>query len=358
MTAIAAVTLLLTPPPPATAGIFGATKSDVASKVAELPNMDSGIYALGLDFGLDAGHIAAESQSGKIYIWDWRTKSVETVLDMPKGFGKNMSTNPIQYNSDGSLLAVCDATGAGDVVARIWNTTTWLKLKDLIEVSSGLCSGLVFTPDGQQLIRTADTGGTPGNNLIAYTVSTWQPTWGIPIPGFTPVSLAISPDGEQAAVAGTIFVTPPNVQDPVQRFQQTRTDLQLQFVDVRQHKIVKVVNANSMGPLAWSPDSARLAVVGAQYAEIFDAKSGERLVHEKIENSGSMNVRFTSNGKYLIESDLNGRGKGLGVTIWDAQRKFLLQHISVGDVGSVAVSRDSKYLAVGETGRITIWQLK
>jgi hypothetical protein len=80
-------------------------------------------------------------------------------------------------------------------------------------------------------------------------------------------------------------------------------------------------------------------------------------VREKIEKSGHMNVRFTPDGRYFIESDMNGMGKGLGVNIWDGQRHKVLQHIP-GDIGSIGVSRDGKYLAVGTTGRTTIWQIK
>jgi hypothetical protein len=81
-------------------------------------------------------------------------------------------------------------------------------------------------------------------------------------------------------------------------------------------------------------------------------------VRGKIEHSGNMNVRFTSDGRFFIDSDLNGTGKGLGVNIWDGQHQKLLQHISAGDIGSIAVSRDGKLLAIGETGRTTIWQFK
>jgi WD40 repeat protein len=106
-----------------------------------------------------------------------------------------------------------------------------------------------------------------------------------------------------------------------------------------------------------APHGDRLALVGGLHVEIVDSRSGQKLLHEKVEKSGSMNVRFTSDGRYFIESDLNGRGKGLGVKIWDSQRRQLLQHIP-GDIGSIDVSHDGKYLAVGQTGRTTIWQFK
>jgi hypothetical protein len=76
-----------------------------------------------------------------------------------------------------------------------------------------------------------------------------------------------------------------------------------------------------------------------------------------LEKSGHMNVRYTPDGRHFIESNLNGMCKGLGVKIWDSHRKMLLQEMH-GDIGGIAVSRDNKYLAVGSTGRTTIWQFK
>lgn len=354
--------LLFASSPPASAGIFGG-KNDVAVKVAELPNPDSRIYPLGLDFGVDGSRIAIESQSGKIHIWDWRGKRVEKTIELPRAGNAVLATNPIVYSSDGRFLAACEVSGAGDVVVRIWDATTWLIAKDIaagtgIE-SRGGCTGGSFTSDGKQFARLANTHGTPGNNLIVYEVGTWQPLWGLQMEGLSPKSIAISRNGEYAAVAGTIVVVPQDVKDPLERLQQTKAASKVNVVDLRQRKVVKVIGmqGQTMGPLAWSPDSARLAIVGGSL-EIFEYPSGKSLIDEAIESAGSMNVRLTSDGRFLIASDLNGMGKGLGVKIWDSQHQKLLQHISVGDVGAIAVSRDGKYLAVGETGRTTIWEFK
>jgi WD40 repeat protein len=353
--------LLFASSPPASAGIFGASKNDVAVKVAELPNQDSRIYPLGLDFGPDAGRIAVESQSGKIHIWDWRAKRVEKTVELPHAGNALLATNPLVYSSDGRFLAACEVSGAGDVVVRIWDTATGSIAKDIaagtgIE-SRGGCTGASFTSDGKCFARTAHT--QRGNNLIVYEVGTWQPLWGLQMEGLSPKSIAISPNGEYAAVAGTIFVVPMDVKDPVERFQQTKMASKINVIDLGQRKIVGVIGmqGQTKGPVAWSPDGARLAIVGGAL-EIFDYPSGKSLINETIENAGSMNVRFTSDGRFLIASDLNGMGKGLGVKIWDSQHQKLLQHISVGDVGAIAVSRDGRYLAVGETGRTTIWQFK
>jgi WD40 repeat protein len=159
------------------------------------------------------------------------------------------------------------------------------------------------------------------------------------------------------AVGGILSVVDWGISSPLERARQIKHDANINIIDLQQRKIVKTIRADAVGPLAWSPEGARLALVGGPKVQIFDTRSGESLVNATIEKSGNMNVRFTSDGRYLIESDLNGMGNGLGVNIWDSQRHALLQHIP-GDIGSIAVSHDGKYFAVGATGRTTIWQFK
>jgi len=330
--------------PQASAGFFGASKNDVAVKVAELPTPNRELYPLGLDFSPDGNHIAIESVTEKIEIWDWRNKHVEKTVEKPHGGNSLGTTNPIQYSPDGRVLAVCEVSGAGDVVARIWNTDDWSIAKDIVAgtgIESGRsCTGIGFTPDGKQFVRTAKTVGTSGNNLIVYAVGTWQPLWGFPVPNYLPVSIAISPDGELAALGGTVTTVPENARGPNASLDLLRHDPTIYLIDLHQRKVQKVIPSSDRGTVAWTPDGARLAIVGGPYVEIFDVRSGQNLVREKIENSGDMNVRFTSDGRFFIDSDLNGMGKGLGVKIWDSQHKKLLQYIPVGDVGSIAVSRD------------------
>lgn len=342
--------------------IFGSNMNDVAMKIAELPEQYGEVIVRSLDFSPDGNRIAVESDGEKINIWDWRNRRVEKTIEKPRAGNAGNATNPLRYSPDGRFLAACEESGEGDVVVRIWNTVNWTIAKDIAAgtgtESLGACESIGFTPDGQQFIRTADTGGKPGNNLIVYAVSSWQPIWGLPLDAFfTPVSMAISPDGEMAAIAGTRTVIPWDVKDVNQRLQRIRHQPQIYIVSLRERNVVKVIQCIDRGPIAWSPDGLRLTVVGGPHVEIFDPRSGENLMRDKVEKSGSMNVRFTSDGRYFIDSDLNGMGKGLGVKIWDSQRHKLLQHIP-GDIGSIDVSRDGKYLAVGATGRTTIWQIR
>jgi WD40 repeat protein len=324
---IASVALLLASTPQAFAGIFGASKSDVAVKVAELPNPDSDIYPIGLDFGPDGSRIAVESQSAQIHIWDWRRNHIEKTMKMPQGFGNGVSTNSIKYSPDGRLLAACDGKAAGNIVVRIWTTDTWLTAKDIGDDGPGGCDAFAFSPDGKFLVYVIRRAGNPGNNLIAYAVGTWQLIWGLQVTNYAPVSIAISPNGQIAALGGTLTTVPENARDPNASLDLLKRDPTVYLVNLQQRKIQKAIPSSDRGSVAWSSDGARLAIVGGPHVEIFDALSGENQVREKIENSGTMNVRYTSDGRFFIDSDLNGMGKGLGVNIWDNQHQRLLQHI-------------------------------
>lgn len=338
----------------------GSSARDVAVTVAEFPEHDRYWIVPGLDFSPDGSRLAVESSDGKINVWDWRNKRLEKTVE--KAGGTNVGVaNPLRYSPDGRWLAVCHTTGVGDVVVRVWDTATWSIARDLVAGPSskgpGVCTDMGFSPDRKEFVRTADNNGQPGDGLIVYAVATWEPLWGLPLEDISPVSMAISPDGQLVAIAGTAPVFPEGVTDPIKRIQQVRYESYIYLVDLQQRRIVKRILAGVVGPLAWSPDGTRIAMTGGAGVEIFDVQSGKVARHEKVENAGRMNVRFTPDGRNLMDSDLNGMGKGLGVKIWDSSRQKLLQHIP-GDIGSLAVSRDGKYLAVGMTGRTTIWEFK
>jgi len=331
--------------------------SDVAVKIAELPEKHSDLIHRGLDFSPDGSRIAIESDGEKVNIWDWRNQHIEMTIQKPHGASGIIVTDPVQYSPNGRMLAICDSKGVGDVVIRIWDTESWTIAKDLTDSGAGSCNALRFTPDGKFLIRVVNRASLPGDNMIVYAVADWKTVWSLHFERFGAVSMAVDPKEDLAAIAGLLAVVPAGVVDPVERFRQTKLEPTVYIVNLRTHEIARAIKPAAMGPMQWSPDGTRVALAGRLHVEIFDPRSGESLVREKIEGSGDQNVRYTPDGRYFIESDLNGRGKGLGVQIWDYRRLNLLQKIP-GDVGSIGLSRDGKWLAVGDTGRTTIWQIQ
>jgi WD40 repeat protein len=335
--------------------ILGINMNEVAVKIIELPERESDLIILGVDINPDGNRIAVQSGGEKINIWDWRNHRIETTIEKPQSASNLMVTNPLQYSPTGNLLASCFTGAVGGMAGRIWSTASWSIAKDIADGTG--CIEMRFVPDGKVLLRLSDVRKSSVDNLVGYSTDTWQPVLGLRIPLAELFSLAISPDGSLAAVGGRRFVVPREIEDPIKRSQQATLEPEIHIVNLRERRIISTTKSAAMGPMAWSPDGTRLAVAGETYLDIFDVQSGECLVHERVEKSGNMNVRYTPDGRYLIQSDLNGRGAGLGVKIWATQTHKLMQEIP-GDIGSIAVSRDSKYLAIGATGRTTIWQFK
>jgi WD40 repeat protein len=178
--------------------------------------------------------------------------------------------------------------------------------------------------------------------------------WSLQPKNFVPEALSVSPNGESVAVAGILSVIPPNAQ--LANVDVIKHEPTIYIVNLQQQSIVQTLKGKTVGPLAWSPDGSRLALAGGA-VEIFDVRSGQRVLQEHAEKASHTNVRYTPDGRYFIESDMNGLGTGLGVKIWDAAHEKVLQEIP-GDVGSIAVSRDSKFVAIGSAGDTTIWAVK
>jgi len=351
MGGIAAAALFLASIPPASAGIFGASKNDVAVKVASLPQKYHEVASIGMAFNPSASELAVESGDLNIDVWDWRSQHIIRTLEKPRGAAGVLLTDPLSYSPDGKLLAACDSRGAGDVVIRVWNTKSWEIAKDI--TGPGSCRSMAFTPDGGLLVR-AVYGGLRPTELIVVSVDTWSEAWTIQL-DLSPESLAISPDGSSIAIGGTI--TTEAAHDPAGREFDFHHDPWVRIISAKERKVIKAIRADTMGPMVWSADGSRLAIVGDRGVEIFDVNSGEKILYDNGEKAGHMNVRFSRDGRYFIESSMDGRGTGFGVHIWDAQRQKLLQRIP-GNPNSLSVSQDSKYLAVGDLGHTTIWQFK
>jgi WD40 repeat protein len=327
--------------------------NDIARQIAELPETYHNVIIYSVDFNPDASQIAIESDGEKINIWDWRQQRIAATIEKPHGAKAFGVKNPLQYSPNGRFLAACFRGAVGGLAGRVWRTEQWSIAKDFADKMR--CIEMRFSPEGESLLRVGEANG---NNFVVYSTETWEPVWGLSFPLFLPASLSISPNGLLAAVAGSSIVTPPGIDDPLKQVQQTTYESNVQIVNLRERKIVAILKSTGAGPSAWSPDGSKLAVSGGSYLEVFDLQSGRVIVREYTEGSGDMNVRYTPDGRYLIQSNLIGRGPGLGVKIWSTQSNKLLQRIP-GDIGSMAVSRDSKYLALGTTvGRTTIWELR
>jgi WD40 repeat protein len=178
-------------------------EKDVAVKVAELPEKYK-INVHGLDFSPDGKQLAVVSSDEFINIWDWRSGHIVRTVEKIQGANDASATEPIRYSPDGRLFVSCHDRSR-DVVIRIWHTETWEVVHDIVDFNYGSCSAIGFTPDGKSLIGVLDRNPTkPGDNLIIYDATSWQPVWGLRTVPFYPKALSISPNGKFVAIGGGI----------------------------------------------------------------------------------------------------------------------------------------------------------
>ena len=81
-------------------------------------------------------------------------------------------------------------------------------------------------------------------------------------------------------------------------------------------------------------------------------RTGQGVAAEPVGGAHVEGLAYTQDCRYLIETGIE-----MKVRIWDGQHKTLLQTIPVEGY-AVAVSHDSRYIALGTGGKISIWAVK
>ncbi len=352
-----------------------------------------------LDFSPDDKLLAASSPSSdEVHVWDWRNRRIVRVFKKSSGVSAILASDPLRFSPNGQLLAACDGGRAEhDTVVRIWSVATGGLIHGIDDpVRGGNCDAIEFTPDGKYLVRVLHRFSKfPADNIIFYSTVTWQPTWGLRTTPFYTRSLSISPDGKLIAVGGTTILPAlkvGNVYVP-----KTEPDnSQIVLVDIAQRTIVRTIEAfpgrkenaldGHLQRLAWSPDGKYVAA-GAQHTKlyteapfpesirIFDAVTGKQVAGEPSQYANISTLRYTADGKYLIEGafhsdscasrkpkyELLRRGGRSYISqcirIWDGLHTQLLQEIP-GNPGSAAVTHDGHHVAFGGDGAIYVFELK
>lgn len=332
----------------------------IAIKVAEFKEHPDFVVG-GIDFNGDGTQLAISGMvaAPEVHIWTWRTPShVARMLHLvaPAGSGQ-----AIRYSPDGSVLAVGHTREARQYgVVGIWNTHTWELVHEITDPEGGGESkGFEFSSDGALFIRTLDR--VSGPNVIVYQTDNWEPAWGLPTRPFFPNTLTLSPDGNLAAVAGSSSSMGPNGSFPLVDHPQ------ILIVDLSSRRIVRTIAAfpdnSQIRTLAWSPDGKTLAagglvtesVPGPDAVKIFDPGTGRQVIGEASKSAFVSGLRYSANGRYLVEGDVDGN-----VKVWDGAHETLLQAIPVNEHFRtvLSISRDSRYLAIANVTDITVWELK
>jgi WD40 repeat protein len=327
----------------------------------EIKKLNAKGDVLSLAFSPDDSELfVATFSETDIQVWAWQDAGhLKRKLHGAQGTGVGTRADGMVFSPDGNLLAVAhdissDADGLS--VIRIFNPHTGATIHNVPETrSGGETSGIGFSRDNKQLIRTFDRSAEyPGDQLMVVNTHTWDLAWSMHLVPLEPTALALSPDDKYVAVGGiTLGPGVPN------RAQIIIVNLQ------NRQRSVTIDNAFAPGTgverMAWSPDGRHLAIgvrvggsfKGSDAVKIFNPASGEVIANEPAHDALVTALRYTKDGKYLIESGVEG-----AIRIWDGQHKSLLQTIPAADCYALAVSGDGSYFAAGIGSHIIIWQLK
>jgi WD40 repeat protein len=365
---------LLAMPITSSAGLLGIGDGNkVATAVAELnENTQAGV----LDFSPDGKYLAVFSQgNGGTDIWNIEQKRV--VAHLPEGGVYTIFNDLISFSPNGKQFAICNEM----TKISVYETSSWTKINsiddaELKQHQSGGCQAIAFTPDGKELIRLASPSiRGQGNNVIFYDTFSWQITrgfrtgafvdsnsigdpinWSVQVPpntilidpsnnktSFDPHTLSISKDGKYLALAGSSIAF-----DHESPFDQS----EVVIVEISNQSLVHVIHGQAESPdhqlpvditsIDWSHDSNRIAfgpIDNSLSIKVLDSSSNKTVATEGAEPFHVL-VRYTSDGKYLIEK-IEKR-----VEIWDGQHQKLLQVIKA-EPTYIAVSRDGHYFAMG-----------
>jgi len=248
---------------------------------------DSG-PVLSVSFSPDGRHLAAVDSYPGVRMWDTATGQVTSVLGSSSADAHRCYTC-VAFSPDGRRLAAA----CTDQSLRIWDASDGRELLALKGRPREEISSLAFSPDGTKLAAAR------GDD-----VNVWDAIRGQEPPTFRgragPVyNTLFSPDGSRLVTTG---------QDEFVRIWEVSTG----EVKLSLRGPVSASGRPVLG-IAYSPDDTRLAVSGDDGVMVWNAISGQRLLHYKGHSDDVNGVAFAPDGKRIISASLDST-----IKIWDA----------------------------------------
>lgn len=254
----------------------------------------------------------------------------------------------------------------------VWDARAWKEARYSPEQGEERINDVLPSSDGVHLF------GLFYNRFAVYDIGSWKsdfellPSSGLP-KYFYGAALSQSQDGKVVAIAGsTIF---PNSDDGSSG--SLSDTVNIVFVDISQQKMVRNLSVTSNEPLssALSPDG-KFVATGSSWSDesgdssspsssrrgssaysrtvvrVFDSLSGRQVASASALKEAEVDaLLYTSDGRYLIGTNIDGLLK-----LWDAKTMTLRDQVKL-QVSSIALSRDGRFLAVGEHGKIVIFEI-
>ena len=267
------------------------------------------------------GNTLAISNGFEINVWD--IKSGEHVSSL-SGYAEVVGD--VEFSPDGKTLVSLDNT------ARIWDVTSHKLLNTLLGKMS--IASVAYSPDGSILAC-----GTYDNTIHLFETDTWQSSTTFEGHKESVITVVFSPDGKTLASGAS---------DNTIRLWNPMTGEQI--YKLKGHE-------DCIHTIAFSPDSFTLASGGSDGTiRFWDVAAGKLLKTIETDPNDSIDsVAFSPDGLTLACTGDNG---DKGIRFWDVSTGELFSAIDV-DAGaySVVYSSDSKTIASGGMGELSIWDV-
>ena len=233
-----------------------------------------------IDFSPDGNFLVSGNTGGKVYLWD-----VNTGQEVRTFIGHTGPIYDIAISPDHKYLL----TTAGDKTVRIWNIDTGQQLRQF--TFSDFVAGLDFSPDGRWVLTGNDDG------VVRLWALDKSPLHFISNLGVEAGVVRFSPDGKLILTGDS---------DGAARIWDAATGEKLrEFIGHTDY-----INNGA----AFSPDG-KYIVTGSWDATVrlWEANTGKEVLQFVADSRLINEVRFSSDGKYLLTAG------GDGVYLWDAQ---------------------------------------
>ena len=254
--------------------------------------------------------------------------SVESGREELTLVGHRNTITDAAFRPDGNRVATTSADGT----VKLWDAATGNEIQSLVGHVSRVDS-VAWRPDGQSLATSSNDG----------TVRVWDPETGLAI---------LTLRGQNSGLSRVKFSP-----DGLHLASQSLDDSARIWELSPAHELASIAGPAGPNDIALSPDESRVAVIWADsnttFAEVADAKTGQRLLRLVGHASQLWHLNFSPDGRRIVTDSLDHTAK-----IWDATTGELLRTLAghTDDLNGVAFSPDGSVVAtVSSDKSARIW---